>query len=100
MTIISSFKDFAVWQVSIDLADVCFDIVEAISRPYRFIFADQLIPAGISIRPMSPKEADAQPRRTSTICPIHLDRTGLVPDPLLTLFLPRRVVERGTRVCF
>jgi four helix bundle protein len=32
-----------------DLADVCFDIVEAIQHPYRFIFADQLLPAGISI---------------------------------------------------
>src|SRR5262245_31968977 len=48
MTEIKSFKDLIVWQVSMDLADVCFDIVEAIPHPYRFIFADQLIPAGIS----------------------------------------------------
>ena len=32
-----------------DLADVCFDIVEAIPHPYRFTFTDQLIPASISI---------------------------------------------------
>ena len=28
-----------------DLADVCFDIVEAIPHPYRFTFANQLIPS-------------------------------------------------------
>src|SRR5687767_13121902 len=48
MTTINSFRDLTVWQVSMDLADVCFDIVEAIPHPYRFTFADQLIPAGIS----------------------------------------------------
>jgi hypothetical protein len=30
MTKINSFRDLTVWQVSMDLADVCFDIVEAI----------------------------------------------------------------------
>jgi len=45
MTHINSFKDLVVWQVSMHLADVCFDIVEAIQHPYRFIFADQLLPA-------------------------------------------------------
>ena len=30
MTQINSFRDLTVWQVSMDLADVCFDIVEAI----------------------------------------------------------------------
>ena len=49
MTQINSFKDPTVWQASMDLAGVCFDIVEAIPHPYRFIFADQLLPAGISI---------------------------------------------------
>jgi four helix bundle protein len=49
MTSINSFKDLIVWQRSMDLADVCFDIVEAIRHPYRFIFADQLLPSGISI---------------------------------------------------
>jgi four helix bundle protein len=49
MTDINSFKDLIVWQRSMDLADVCFDIVEAIRHPYRFIFADQLLPSGISI---------------------------------------------------
>ena len=32
-----------------ELADICFDIVETIPHPYRFTFANQLIPAGISI---------------------------------------------------
>jgi len=49
MTQINSFKDLIVWQVSMDLTDACFNIVEAIPYPYRFIFADQLLPAGISI---------------------------------------------------
>ena len=49
MTKINSFKDLIVWQTSMDLVDVCFDIVEAIERPYRYVFADQLLPSGISI---------------------------------------------------
>jgi four helix bundle protein len=49
MTHVNSFKDLTVWQISMDLADVCFDIVEAIPHPYRFTFSNQLIPAGISI---------------------------------------------------
>ena len=48
MTPINSFRDLTGWQVSMDLADACFDIVEAIPHPYRFTFANQLIPAGIS----------------------------------------------------
>ncbi len=38
MTHINSFKDLTVWQVSMDLADVCFDIVEAFPS-IRFTFA-------------------------------------------------------------
>jgi four helix bundle protein len=49
MTPINSFKDLVVWQVSMDLTNVCFEIVEAIPHPYRFIFADQLLRSGISI---------------------------------------------------
>jgi four helix bundle protein len=49
MTHINSFKDLVVWQASMDLVDVCFDIVEAIHHPYRFVLADQLLPSGISI---------------------------------------------------
>ena len=45
-----------------DLADVCFDIVDAIPHPYRFIFADQLIPAGISI-PSSIAEGSRRPTK-------------------------------------
>jgi hypothetical protein len=40
MAQISSFKDLTVWQVSMDLAEVCFDIVESIPHPYRFTFAN------------------------------------------------------------
>ena len=49
MTQLNSFKDLVVWKTSMDLADVCFDITEAIQHPYRFILADQLLPAAISI---------------------------------------------------
>ncbi len=42
MTKINSFRDLSEWQVSMDLADVCFDIVEAIPYPYKFSFCDQL----------------------------------------------------------
>ena len=62
MTPINSFKDLAVWQVSMDLADVCFDIIEAIPHPYRFTFTDQLIPAGISI-PSNIAEGSRRPTK-------------------------------------
>jgi four helix bundle protein len=62
MTNINSFKDLIVWQHSMDLADVCFDIVEAIQHPYRFIFADQLLPAAISI-PSNIAEGSRRPTR-------------------------------------
>ena len=62
MTPINSFKDLTVWQVSMDLADVCFNIVEAIPHPYRFTFANQLIPAGISI-PSNIAEGSRRPTK-------------------------------------
>jgi four helix bundle protein len=62
MTQINSFKDLTVWQVSMDLADVCFDIVEAIPHPYRFTFTNQVIPAGISI-PSNIAEGSRRPTK-------------------------------------
>lgn len=62
MTPINSFKDLTVWQVSMDLADVCFDIVEAIPHPYRFTFTAQVIPAGISI-PSNIAEGSRRPTK-------------------------------------
>jgi four helix bundle protein len=62
MTQVSSFKDLTVWQVSMDLAEVCFDIVESIPYPYRCTFADQLIPAGISI-PSNISEGSRRPTK-------------------------------------
>ena len=62
MTPINSFKDLTVWQVSMDLADVCFDIVQAIPHPYRFTFANQLIQAGISI-PSNIAEGSRRPTK-------------------------------------
>src|SRR5687768_11269380 len=62
MTKINSFRDLTVWQVSMDLADVCFDIVEAIPYPYRFTFANQLIPSGISI-PSNIAEGSRRPTK-------------------------------------
>ena len=62
MTPINSFKDLEVWQVSMDLADICFEVVEAIPHPYRFTFADQLLPAGISI-PSNIAEGSRRPTK-------------------------------------
>lgn len=62
MTNINSFRDLTVWQVSMDLAHVCFDIVEAIPYPYKFTFCDQLIPAGISI-PSNIAEGSRRPTK-------------------------------------
>ena len=49
MPAVRSYKDLNVWQASMDLVDVCFEIVEGIRHPYRFIFCDQLMRAGVSI---------------------------------------------------
>jgi four helix bundle protein len=62
MTKINSFKDLVVWQVSMDLVDVCFDIVEEIRHPYRFILADQLLQSGISI-PSNIAEGSRRPTK-------------------------------------
>ena len=94
---INSFRDLTVWQVSMDLADVCFDIVEAIPHPYRFTFADQLIPAGISI-PSNIAEGSRRPTKAylnhlSYSLGSHAEvetlfelirRRKLVPEPLLS----------------
>ena len=97
MTYINSFKDLTVWQVSMNLADVCFDIVEAIPHPYRFTFTDQVIPAGISI-PSNIAEGSRRPTKAylnhlsyslgshgelETLFEI-IHRRKLVPDALLT----------------
>lgn len=97
MTQINSFKDLTVWQVSLDLADVCFDIIEAIPHPYRFAFANQLIPAGISI-PSNIAEGSRRPTKAylnhvsyslgshgevETLFEL-IRRRKLVPGPLLT----------------
>ena len=96
MTTINSFRDLTVWQVSMDLADVCFDIVEAIPHPYRFTFANQLIPSGISI-PSNIAEGSRRPTKAylnhvsyslgshgevDTLFQL-IRRRKLVPDPLL-----------------
>ena len=96
MTTINSFRDLTVWQVSMNLADVCFDIVEAIPHPYRFTFANQLLPAGISI-PSNIAEGSRRPTRAylnhlsyslgshgeiDTLFEL-IQRRKLVPDPLL-----------------
>lgn len=96
MTQINSYKDLTVWQVSMNLADVCFDIVEAIHHPYRFVFANQLLPAGISI-PSNIAEGSRRPTKAylnhlsyslgshaevETLFEL-LQRRKLVPDALL-----------------
>lgn len=84
------------WQVSMDLADVCFDIVEAVPHPYRFTFANQLIPAGISV-PSNIAEGSRRPTKAylnhlSYALGSHgevetlfelIRRRKLVPEPVL-----------------
>ncbi len=96
MTHINSFKDLVVWQASMDLVDVCFDIVEAIQHPYRFVLADQLLPSGISI-PSNIAEGSRRPTKAylnhlSISLGSHAEvetlfevihRRRLVPEPLL-----------------
>jgi four helix bundle protein len=79
-----------------NLADVCFDIVAAIAHPHRFTFADQLIPAGISI-PSNIAEGSRRPTKAylnhlsislgslgevETLF-VLIHRRKLAPDPLL-----------------
>ena len=79
-----------------DLADVCFDIVEAIPHPYRFAFANHLLPAGISI-PSNIAEGSRRPTKAylnhvsyslgshgevDTLFEL-IHRRKLVPEPLL-----------------
>jgi len=97
MTQINSFRNLTVWQVSMDLADVCFDIVEAIPHPYRFTFTNQVIPAGISI-PSNIAEGSRRPTKAylnhlsyslgshgelETLFEL-IHRRKLVPEALLT----------------
>lgn len=80
-----------------DLADVCFDIVEAIPPPYRYTFTNQVIPAGISI-PSNIAEGSRRPTKAylnhlsyslgshgelDTLFEL-LHRKKLVPEPLLS----------------
>lgn len=96
MTSINSFRDLIVWQVSMDLANVCFDIVEAIPHPYRFTFSNQLIPAGLSV-PSNIAEGSRRPTKAylnhlsislgshgelETLLEI-IGRRKLAPQPLL-----------------
>ena len=94
---INSYRDLTVWQDSMDLAEVCFDIVEAIPHPYRFTLADQLLPAGIWI-PSNIAEGSRRPTRAylnhvSISLGSHgevdtlfelIHRKKLVPDSLLS----------------
>jgi four helix bundle protein len=97
MTQINSYRDLTVWQVSMDLADVCFDIVETIQHPYRFTFINQLIPAAISI-PSNIAEGSRRPTKAyinhlsyslgshgelETLFEL-IQRRKLVPEALLT----------------
>jgi four helix bundle protein len=91
MTHINSFKDLIVWQSSMDLADACFDIVDAIPHPYRFIFADQLIPAGISI-PSNIAEGSRRPAKAYiNHLSFSLGSHGEV-EPLFELIRRRKLV--------
>lgn len=106
MTKITSYKDLEVWQVSMDLVDVCFDVVEALPVDYRFTFSNQLLRAGISI-PSNIAEGSRRPHKaylnhlsyslgsqaeTETLFEV-IRRRRFVPELLLTngLSLTERV---------
>ncbi len=96
MVSINSFRDLTVWQASMDLVHVCFNIIEAIPHPYRFIFADQLLRSAISI-PSNIAEGSRRPTKAylnhlSYSLGSHAEvetlyelirRRKLVPEPLL-----------------
>lgn len=90
---INSFRDLIVWQVSMDLADVCFEIVEAIPHPYRLTFADQLIPAGISIPSNIAEGSRRPPRAYLNHLSISLGSHGEV-ETLFELIQRRRLVSK------
>ena len=75
-----------------DLADVCFDTVEAIPHPYRFTFADQLIPAGISMPSEGGTGSDLEQGRCS-----HRAHREDAPRPRRVFGNPQSRVTGNTR---
>src|SRR5688572_8916071 len=102
MTQITSYRDLTVWQVSMDLADVCFDIVETIPHPYRFTFTNQVIPAAISI----PSNIAEGSRRPTKAYINHLSYSLGSHGELETLFeliqrrklVPQALLTKGIRL--
>jgi four helix bundle protein len=90
MTKIRSYKDLQVWQVSMDLVDVCFDIVETLPSRYRFIFSDQLLPAGISI-PANIAEGSRRPRRAYVNHPSYSLGSDAEAETLLEIIRRRKL---------
>src|SRR4051794_38834452 len=96
MASVPSFKDLQVWRVSMDLVDVCFDVVEALPDRYRFVFSHQLLSAGVSIS-SNIAEGSRRPRKaylnhlsysrgseaeTETLLEL-IRRRKLAPEPFL-----------------
>ena len=85
-----------------DLADACFDIVEAIQHPYRFVFTNQVIPAAISI----PSNIAEGSRRPTKAYINHVSYSLGSHGELETLFelihrrklVPESLLTKGTRL--
>jgi four helix bundle protein len=86
-----------------ELVDVCFEIVEGIRHPYRFIFSDQLMRASVSI----PSNIAEGHRRSTKGYMNHLSYSlgSLAEVETILELLQRRqltnpcVAERATSLC-
>lgn len=88
------------WQSSMELASACFDIVDAIPPPFKFIFANQLLRAAVSI-PSNIAEGNCRPRKAyrnhiSIARGSHAEVETLLEVLARRGIVPSNVLVRGT----